>query len=82
MGEAFAADFGENSCADPDAGARLRGPALVKRVGLHEGFDVGRELVALRVQRQKLHSRFEQHDSGCVGAHDVLGLLACASNIA
>jgi hypothetical protein len=43
----FVDHFGEGSCADPDAGAGHRGRDPVKRVGLHGGFDPGRDVIAL-----------------------------------
>ncbi|KUO23176.1 hypothetical protein AVO46_18715, partial [Vibrio cholerae] len=40
-GEVFAGDFGEDPCCGPDADRRQRHQDLVKRVGLHEGSDLG-----------------------------------------
>ena len=52
--EVLAGDFGEDACAGPDADAGHRGQDLVKRVGLHQGLDLGGDLVSLPAQRQEL----------------------------
>ena len=66
----FAGDFGEDSCAGPDADAGHRGQDLVKRVGLHQSLDLTGDLVALPAQCQELLGQFRQHDSGRTGAYD------------
>ena len=66
----FAGDFGEDSCAGPDADAGHRGQDLVKRVGLHQSLDLTGDLVALPAQRQELLREFRQHNPGRTGAHD------------
>jgi hypothetical protein len=40
-GEVLAGHFGEDAGAGPDADAGHRGQDLVKRVGLHKGFNLG-----------------------------------------
>jgi len=54
-GEVLAGHFGETG-AGPDADAGHRRQGLVKRVGLHEVFNLGRDVVALVPQSQQLLS--------------------------
>jgi hypothetical protein len=69
-GEVFARDFGEDAGAGPDADARHRGQDFVKRVGLHEGFDLGCDVVALVSQGEQLFGQFRQYDPCCTDADD------------
>ena len=69
-GEVFAGHFREDSGAGPDADAGHRGQDLVKRVGLHEGFDLGGDTTTLMVQGQQLFGQFRQNDPCSAGAHD------------
>ena len=77
--EMLAVDFGLDSCAGPDADAGHRCQDLIKRVGLHEGLDLGCDLVPLPAQCQELLGQFRQHDSGRSGAHDHHRLLVQSS---
>ena len=75
MAKCLPDDFGEDPGCGPDADAGHRGQDLVKRVGLHEGFDPGGDLVALAPQNQQLFGQPGQHDPGGAGAHNHDGLL-------
>lgn len=67
-GKFFADDFGEDSCAGPDTGAGYRRENHVTWAGLHEGFDLDSDLVALPAQGQELLSQFRLHDPDSTGA--------------
>jgi hypothetical protein len=73
-GEVFAGHFGEDAGAGPDADAGHRGQDLVKRVGLHEGFNLGGDVVTLAAQGQQLFCQFRENDPGGTGAHNHDGL--------
>ncbi|MET4588876.1 hypothetical protein ABIA70_000454 [Arthrobacter sp. 754] len=48
----------------------------MKWVGLHEGFDLGGDVIALVAKGQQLPSQFRQHDPCRAGAHDHNGLFS------
>jgi hypothetical protein len=57
-GEVLAGYFGKDAGAGPDADAGHRGQDLVKRVGLHEGFNLGGNVVPLMTKGQQLLGQF------------------------
>ena len=57
-GEVLAGHFGEDAGAGPHADAGHRCQDLVNRVGLHEGFDLGGDVVTLAAQGQQLFCIF------------------------
>lgn len=66
-GEVFADDLGEDPCCGPDADRRQRRQDRVKRVGLHEGFDLGEDGVPGLADVGEHPGQLGQHDRGRVG---------------
>lgn len=65
----------DEHCGGPDPDPGHGGQDLVKRVGLHQGLDLGGDVTALGVQGDELARQVGQDNASGVGPRDGEGLL-------